>query len=97
MRESWTDARLEEFRQRVDERFDHVSRRFDDVDRRFSEVDRRFDRVEGELGRINDRLDGIQQTMVYGFVAMFAAFVTGSSGSSSPRSDSALLPYLQSR
>lgn len=68
MRESWTDERLDDFTV-------HVDRRFEAVDRRFDEVDRRFDRVEGELGRINDRLDGMQRTMVQGFVAMTAAIL----------------------
>lgn len=43
MRESWTDERLDDFR--------------DDVNRRFDEVYKRFDKVDHELGRINDRLD----------------------------------------
>jgi hypothetical protein len=73
MRESWTDARLDEFRLWVEERFG-------EVDRRFDEVDRRFDRVDDELGRINDRLDGIQHTMVYGLVAMISAFLAAMFG-----------------
>ena len=73
MRESWTDARLDDFRKRVDERFE-------EVDRRFNEMDRRFDRVEGELARINDRLDGIQHSMIYGLVAMICAFLAASGG-----------------
>lgn len=54
MRESWTDERLDDFR---------------------DEVNRRFDKVEGELQRVNDRLDGLQRTMVHGFVAMTAAII----------------------
>jgi len=54
MRESWTDERLDDFR---------------------DEVNRRFDKVEGELQRVNDRLDGLQRTMIHGFVAMTGAIV----------------------
>jgi len=42
MRESWTDARLDDFSRHVDERFDRV-------DARLEQVDQRFDRVESEL------------------------------------------------
>jgi uncharacterized protein YPO0396 len=54
VRQSWTDERLDDFR---------------------DEVNRRFDKVEGELRRVNDRLDGMQRTMVHGFVAMTAAII----------------------
>lgn len=63
MRESWTDERLDDFADHVDQRFDAV--------------DKRFDRVEAELQRVNDRLDGLQRTMVHGFVTMTAAIVAG--------------------
>lgn len=57
MRESWTDERMDDFRDEVNRRFDKfeddVDKRFDkfegDVDRRFDEVDKRFDKVEGEV------------------------------------------------
>jgi hypothetical protein len=68
MRESWTDERLDDFR-------DEVNRRFDEVDRRFDGVDRRFDKVEFELHRVNDRLDGMQRTMIHGFVVMTGAII----------------------
>jgi hypothetical protein len=49
MRESWTDERLDDFR-------DEVNRRFSKFEH---EVDRRFDKVDHELHRINDRLDSL--------------------------------------
>jgi septal ring factor EnvC (AmiA/AmiB activator) len=49
MRQSWTDERLDDFREHVDQRFDQVERRFEQVDKRFEQVDRRFDRLESEL------------------------------------------------
>src|SRR3954447_25083299 len=94
MRESWTDERLDNFRGRVEERFDAVDRRFDaverrfdevdrqfdEVDRRFGEVDERFDQVDARLGRVEDGLDSIQRTMVHGANAMSAAMVAGFAG-----------------
>jgi chromosome segregation ATPase len=66
MRESWTDERLDDFR--------------DDVNRRFDEVSKRFDKVEAELHRINDRLDAMQRLMAQGFIAMTTAIVAGFGG-----------------
>ncbi len=57
MRQSWTDDRLDEFRLRVDERFDEVDRRFDEVDRRFEEVDRRFEGVDRRFDRLAAEMD----------------------------------------
>jgi len=74
MRESWTDARLDDFRGDVD-------RRFNEVDRRFNEVDRRFDKVEGEIRELRSEakagFEAINRTMVHGFVALSAAYIAG--------------------
>jgi tetrahydromethanopterin S-methyltransferase subunit G len=74
MRESWTDARLDDFRLDVD-------RRFDEVDRRFDKVDKRFDKVEGEIGELRSEMksgfDSINRTMVHGVVALSASFIAG--------------------
>jgi uncharacterized protein YPO0396 len=74
MRQSWTDDRLDDFAANVDRRFDEVDRRISDFEQR---VDKRFDKVDVELHRVNDRLDGMQRTMVHGFVAMTAAMMAG--------------------
>jgi hypothetical protein len=67
MRESWTDARLDDFR--------------GEVDRRFDEVDRRFDKIEGEIGELRTEMktgfESINRTMAHGFVALSASFITG--------------------
>jgi hypothetical protein len=74
MRESWTDARLDDFR--------------DEVNRRFDEVDRRFEKVEGEIrdlrGEVNElRLEmragfeSIHKLMLQGVIALSAAYVAG--------------------
>jgi hypothetical protein len=67
MRESWTDARLDDFRT--------------DVDRRFDEVDKRFDKVEGEIRELRSEMkagfESVNRTMVHGVVALSAAFIAG--------------------
>jgi len=62
-RESWTDGRLDEFKESVDQRFDAVDRRFDEVDRRFDQVDRQFAEVKGEIKEL-------RQTMTHGFFVL---------------------------
>ena len=68
MRESWTDARLDDFARNVDRRFDEVDRRFEEVDRRFDDVDRRFDsverRMENGFAEMNRRFDSLQRTLL---------------------------------
>lgn len=49
VRESWTDERLDDFR--------------DEVNRRFDDVGKRFDKVDSELQRVNDRLDGLHRAL----------------------------------
>jgi hypothetical protein len=74
MRESWTDARLDDFRTEVDRRFDEVYRRFD-------EVDRRFDKVEGDIRELRSEMkagfESVHRTMVQGVVALSASFIAG--------------------
>ncbi|HWM62961.1 MAG TPA: hypothetical protein VNP96_03130 [Solirubrobacterales bacterium] len=64
MRESWTDARLDDFAKHTDQRFDAVDMRFDAVDRRFDAVDKRFDQVEAELRALNGRFDALNRTLL---------------------------------
>ncbi|MFI5025748.1 MAG: hypothetical protein ACHQCI_03235 [Solirubrobacterales bacterium] len=67
MRESWTDARLDDFRA--------------DVDRRFDEVYRRFDKVEGDIHELRSEMkagfESVHRTMVQGVVALSASFIAG--------------------
>jgi hypothetical protein len=69
-RESWTDGRLEEFKESVNRRFDEVDRRFDEVDRRFDEVDCRFDRVDREFAEVKGEIKELRQTMTHGFFVL---------------------------
>jgi hypothetical protein len=74
MRESWTDARLDDFRAEVDRRFGEVYRRFD-------EVDRRFDKVEGDIRELHSEMkagfESVHRAMVQGVVALSASFIAG--------------------
>jgi hypothetical protein len=67
MRESWTDARLDDFRA--------------GVDRRFNEVDRRLDKVEGEIRELRSEMkagfESINRTMIHGVIALSAAYIAG--------------------
>jgi hypothetical protein len=63
MRESWTDERLDDFR--------------DEVNRRFNAVDKRFDKVDRELSRINDRLDSLHRILIYAVLTVGSATIAG--------------------
>jgi hypothetical protein len=63
MRESWTDERLDDFR--------------DEVNRRFDAVDKRFDKVDGQLNRVNDRLDGMHKALILAVIAFTSATLAG--------------------
>jgi hypothetical protein len=62
-RESWTDGRLDEFKESVNRRFDEVDKRFDQVDKRFDQVDKQFAEVKGEIKEL-------RQTMTHGFFVL---------------------------
>jgi len=66
MRESWTDERLDDFR--------------DEVNRRFDGVDRRFDKVDAELHRVNDRLDALHRTLFQFAGGALATLIAGIAG-----------------
>lgn len=69
-RESWTDGRLDEFKESVNRRFDEVDRRFDEVDKRFDQVDKRFEQVDKRFDRIEGSIEGLRQTMAHGFFVL---------------------------
>lgn len=60
-RETWTDARLNEFAKRVDERFDSV--------------DKRLDRIEADIREIRHRFLVLEGTMITGFLALAGLIV----------------------
>ena len=58
MRESWTDERLDDFRQEVRDDFDKVDKRFDKVDERFDAAQRRTDQqFEAMMDRFDRKFD----------------------------------------
>ena len=67
MRESWTDARLDDFR--------------GEVDRRFGDVSDRLDRVESEIRELRSEMksgfETINRTMLHGVIALSAAYIAG--------------------
>ncbi len=67
-REAWTDERLDDLKENVDQRFDQVDQRFDQVDERFAQVDARFDAM-------NARFGSMQRTMIIGFVSLVGTVV----------------------
>jgi hypothetical protein len=74
MRESWTDARLDDFAAHTDQRFDAVDKRFDSLERRmqdgFNAMNSRFDALNRTLLQIGG---GIIATLIAGF---FGVIVT---------------------
>jgi chaperonin cofactor prefoldin len=79
-REAWTDERLDDLKENVNQRFDVVDRRFDEVDKRFEQVDKRFEQVDKRfeqvdkrLASIDTRLDGMQRTMLIGIFSLLAS------------------------
>lgn len=74
MRESWTDARLDDFRGDVDRRFDEVGNRFDRVDAELREQRREMVALRAEM---NERF-GVQQRLILQVGGgMFATMVVG--------------------
>ncbi len=67
MRESWTDARLDDFRAGVDRRFDKVEGEIRELRVEVKEL-----RAEMKLG-----FESVHRTMVQGFVALSASFIAG--------------------
>jgi hypothetical protein len=65
MRESWTDARLDDFRA-------ETARRFDKVDKRFDRVE---DKVEGFAQEMNARFDGLQRSLIVTQATLIAALL----------------------
>jgi archaellum component FlaC len=73
-RETWTDGRMDEFKESVNLRFDEVNRRFDEVDKRFEQVDKRFEQVDKrfeqvdrQFAEVKSEIKELRQMMVQGF------------------------------
>jgi tetrahydromethanopterin S-methyltransferase subunit G len=92
MRKSWTDERLDDFREEVSRRFDGVDRRLDELkeemnrsfdgqtgemNRRFGEVERRVDKADSELHRVVGRLDTLTKAVVFSSLTLSASVIAG--------------------
>jgi len=76
-RDTWTDERIDDFRENVNQRFDQVDKRFDQVDRRFDLVDNRFEQVDARFDRVEGDIREMRQTVVQGFFVLVGVMVTG--------------------
>ncbi len=72
-REAWTDERLDDLKENVNQRFDVVDRRFDEVDKRFDKVDERFDKTDARFDKMDARFDSMQRTMLIGIFSLLAS------------------------
>lgn len=80
-RESWTDGRLNEFKENVNQRFDEVDKRFDkveaDMKAGFDRVDKDIRELRGEISKIHITIGAMQRTMLQGVIAICGVMVTG--------------------
>jgi len=67
MRESWTDARLDDFR-------GEVNRRFDKVEGEISELRGEVRELRAEM---KSGFEAINRTMLHGVIALSAAYIAG--------------------
>jgi predicted nuclease with TOPRIM domain len=78
-RETWTDERLNDLKEGMNERFDRVDkemdRRFAQVDERFKQVDHRFDQVDKRFDRIEADVRELRGIMIGGFITLLVAFI----------------------
>jgi chromosome segregation ATPase len=69
-RQTWTDKRLDEFKE-------SVNRRFDEVDRRFDAVDKRLDRMDADIRELRQTVDLMNARMTTGFDRANTRMTTG--------------------
>jgi hypothetical protein len=65
MRSTWTDSRLDEFKNRVDERLNGLDNRIGELSTKVGEMDT----------RLTGRIDSLQHTIMLVGGGLFAAFV----------------------
>lgn len=71
-REAWTDERLDDLRENVNQRFDAVDKRFDRME---AEVQAGFAKVDRRFAAVDARLDSLQRTMIVCFVGTIGTIV----------------------
>ena len=76
-REAWTDERLDDFKENVNQRFDEVDKKIDNLDRRmevgFAEMRREFAAQHRMMAQL---FGGLFATMVVGFLGIIATVLT---------------------
>jgi len=85
MRQSWTDERLDDFREETARRFGEArtetARRFDEVDRRLDKADADIRELRGAMtagfSQMNARLDALNQTILKLGGGALVTFVVG--------------------
>lgn len=79
MRNTWTDARLDDFAAHTDRRFDALEHQmrdgFNRIDERLSRIDERFDRVDERFERVDERFEAMQRLMVQFSGLVIAALI----------------------
>ncbi len=75
-RETWTDGRLDEFKESVNRRFDGVDRRFDEVYRRFEQIEKRLDRMNMDIRELRQTVERMNTRMTTGFIGLAGLIVS---------------------
>jgi hypothetical protein len=74
MRESWTDARLDDFRSEVDRRFDGVDKRFDKVEAEIRDLRGEVKELRGET---KSGFEAMHKTMTNGVLILSGSYIAG--------------------
>jgi chaperonin cofactor prefoldin len=61
-RQTWSDERLDQFKERVDERFD--------------DVDKRLDRMDADIRELRQAINQMHNTMSIGFIGLAGLIVS---------------------
>ncbi len=77
MRESWTDARLDDFAANTRRRFDQVDRRFDVLERRMEEG---FTRVDADIRELRSETASFHRMILQLGGGMIVTFAVGFAG-----------------
>ena len=67
MRSTWTDSRLDDFKDNVDSRLDALNGRVTELSTKVTEMD----------VRLTGRIDSLQHTMLQAFIGLMVAMFTG--------------------
>lgn len=77
VRESWTDARLDDLNSRVSDGFADTRQEFRAIRGEIAGVREEVGLLRGAIAALGSEFHSMQRTMVYGFVGMTGAIVGG--------------------